>query len=208
MKRLAILGASGHGKVVADIAECCGWQLVEFFDDAWPDIRQNGLWNIVGDSNLLLNQLTNYDGIVVAIGSNVVRYQKLQALKSVGACLVSLIHPAATISRYACVGLCSVAMAGAIVNAGVTIGNGAILNTGCSVDHDCMLGESVHISPGAHLAGDVQIGDCCWVGIGASVRQGTTIGARSVIGAGAAVVHDLVEDVTAVGVPARVCTCR
>src|SRR5690606_24126355 len=36
MIRLAILGASGHGKVVADCAELCGWSVVEFFDDAWP----------------------------------------------------------------------------------------------------------------------------------------------------------------------------
>jgi len=48
MKRLAILGASGHGKVVADTAECCGWQAVEFFDDAWPQRQGNGAWLVVG----------------------------------------------------------------------------------------------------------------------------------------------------------------
>lgn len=208
MTRLAILGASGHGKVVADIAECCGWHQVDFFDDSWPGIQQNGHWIIVGDSKVLFDKLADYDGIVVAIGNNTIRHQKIHTLKSAGACLVSLFHPTSTISRYACVGLGSVAMAGVIVNSGVTVGDGAILNTGCSVDHDCVLGESVHISPGAHLAGDVQLGDCCWVGIGASVRQGITVGARSVIGAGAAVVCDLREDVTAVGVPARVLICR
>lgn len=36
MRKLAILGAGGHGKVVADTAECCGWEEVFFFDDAWP----------------------------------------------------------------------------------------------------------------------------------------------------------------------------
>jgi hypothetical protein len=62
VKRLAILGASGHGKVVADIAECCGWEQVDFFDDAWPSIQQNGAWQIVGDTNVLLVHLEKYDG--------------------------------------------------------------------------------------------------------------------------------------------------
>ena len=206
MKRLAVLGASGHGKVVAEIAECCGWQQIEFFDDAWPGIRKNGVWQVVGDTNALLARLASYDGAVVAIGNNVIRHRKLQALKAAGAYLVSLIHPAATVSRYATVGFGSVVMAGVIVNAGASIGSGAILNTGCSVDHDCELGEAVHVSPGARLAGGVHVGDHSWIGIGASVRQGITIGARAVIGAGAAVVKDLSADVTAVGVPAKVVT--
>jgi hypothetical protein len=40
--RLAILGASGHGKVVADAAGLAGWDEVVFFDDAWPGLTQNG----------------------------------------------------------------------------------------------------------------------------------------------------------------------
>ena len=203
MNRLAILGASGHGKVVADIAECCGWQQIDFFDDAWPGILQNGVWNIVGDTNMLLNHLSDYDGIIVAVGNNVIRCQKLHELTSAEACVVTLLHPAATISRYASVGIGSVVMAGGIVNAGATIGVGAILNTGCSVDHDCTLGEAVHISPGAHLAGDVEVGDNSWIGIGASVRQGMTIGSCVMVGAGAVVVSNLPDDVTAVGVPAQ-----
>ncbi len=38
MSRLAVLGASGHGKVVADCAELVGWSDIVFFDDAWPKI--------------------------------------------------------------------------------------------------------------------------------------------------------------------------
>lgn len=208
MKRLAILGASGHGKVVADIAECCGWQQVDFFDDAWPDLQQNGHWKIVGSTSALLANLGNYDGVAVGIGSNVIRYQKLRELAGAGAQLVSLLHPAAIVSQYASIGIGSVVMAGAIVNAGACVGDGSILNTGCSVDHDCTLGEAVHISPGARLAGSVSVGDFCWVGIGACVRQGTSIGTRAVIGAGAAVVHDVSDGVTAVGVPARDILCH
>lgn len=204
MTRLAILGASGHGKVVADTAELCGWGCIEFFDDAWPGRHQNGAWDVVGDSAALLARAQEYDGVVVAIGNNSVRQDKLDQLRGVGATLVSLVHPDATLSRYAVIGEGSVVFAGAVVNADAKIADGAILNTGCSIDHDCLLGSCIHVSPGARLAGGVTVKDLSWIGIGASVRQLVQIGARVTVGAGAAVVADVPDSVTVAGVPARI----
>jgi sugar O-acyltransferase (sialic acid O-acetyltransferase NeuD family) len=203
MKKLAILGASGHGKVVADTAECCGWQSVEFFDDAWPSIQKNGVWPIVGDTIALLKKLADFDGVLVAIGNNRIRYAKLLELQTMGGRLVTLVHPAAVVSRYAEIAEGTVVFAGAVVNAGTIIKPGAILNTGCSVDHDCVLGNAVHISPGARLAGGVCVGDESWVGIGSSVRQLINIGQSVVVGAGSAVVSDIPNDMVVAGVPAK-----
>lgn len=203
MKRLALLGASGHGKVIADTAECCGWQEIEFFDDAWPDRRSNGCWPVVGDTTALLANVGRFDGVLVAIGNNHIRQAKLLELQAAGAHIVSLIHPSATFSRYASLGVGSVVFAGAVINADTQIGQGAILNTGCSVDHDCILGNAVHISPGARLAGGVQMGDLSWVGIGASIRQLVLIGSSVIVGGGAAVIADVSDGLTVVGVPAR-----
>jgi len=204
MVKLAILGASGHGKVVADIAECCGWQRVVFFDDAWPDVGTNGVWQVVGDTEVLLDKISDYDGVIVGIGNNAIRHQKLQLLDAVDVNIVSLVHPSAIISNYASIGVGSVVMAGVAVNVDVKTGCGAILNTGCSIDHDCVLGKSVHVSPGARLAGSVHIGDRSWVGIGAVVRQSVDIGKDVMVGAGAAVISDLPDSVTALGVPAKI----
>ncbi len=203
MKHLAILGASGHGKVVADIAECCGWQQIVFFDDAWPGVLKNGAWQIVGDTETLLDKISDYDGVIVGIGNNAIRHQKLQLLDAVDVNIVSLVHPSAIISNYASIGVGSVVMAGVVVNVDVKTGCGAILNTSCSIDHDCALGDSVHVSPGARLAGNVCIGDKSWVGIGAVVRQSVDIGKNVMIGAGAAVISNLPDGATALGVPAR-----
>lgn len=203
MNRLAILGAGGHGKVVADTAECCGWQHVQFFDDAWPDLQENGVWPVVGDTAALMDRLADFDGVLVAIGNNRIRHAKLLELQAAGARLVRLIHPAATVSRYAAIGEGTVVFAGAVVNADARINLGGILNTGCSIDHDCVLGDAVHISPGARLAGGVQVGNLSWIGIGASVRQLIHIGPRVMVGAGSAVVCDIPNDVTVAGVPAK-----
>ncbi|MBV7562425.1 MULTISPECIES: NeuD/PglB/VioB family sugar acetyltransferase [unclassified Pseudomonas] len=203
MSRLAILGASGHGKVVADAAECCGWQVVDFFDDAWPQLGSNGAWQVVGDTAMLKSMLEAYDGVVVAIGNNAIRYSKLLELEAAGANLCNVLHPAATISRRAVLGNGVVAFAGVVVNADAHIGLGAILNTGCSIDHDCVLGAGVHVSPGARLAGGVRVGDLSWIGIGASVRQLIHIGYDVMVGAGAVVVSDIADRLTVVGTPAR-----
>lgn len=203
MRSLAILGASGHGKVVADTAECCGWGSIEFFDDHWPALQRNGHWDVVGNTAALLERLEDFDGVVVAIGANKVRHLKLIELHAAGARLCTLIHPAATVSRYASLDYGSVVFAGAVVNADARIGAGAIVNTGCSIDHDCVLGSAVHISPGARLAGGVNVGNLSWVGIGATVRQLVSIGAGSTIGAGAAVVANVADNLTVVGIPAR-----
>lgn len=203
MKRLAILGASGHGKVVADTAECCGWQVIEFFDDAWPQVSSIGVWPVVGNTRDLLGRVGEFDGVLVAIGNNSVRRRKMDELKASGAQLPVLMHPSSIISRYAKIGSGTVVFASAVVNAYAIVGEGAILNTGCSIDHDCVLGACVHVSPGARLAGSVTVGDGSWIGIGACVRQVLSIGSNVMVGAGAAVICDISDNMTVAGVPAR-----
>ncbi|MFG0408000.1 acetyltransferase [Pseudomonas sp. FYR_11] len=203
MKALAILGASGHGKVVADLAELCGWHKIDFFDDCWPDLKRNGAWTVMGSGAQLLELLENYQGVVVAIGNNAARAEKLLELQKCGARVPVLIHPGAVVSRHASLGSGTVVFAGAVVNAFTTVGPGAIINTGSSVDHDCEIGGYVHLSPGARLAGGVIVGTSSWIGIGAVVRQMVKIGCRATVGAGAAVVCDVPDDATVVGVPAR-----
>src|SRR5690554_4703953 len=117
MKRLAILGASGHGKVVADAAELAGWTEVVFFDDAWPKLAQNGPWPVVGDSASLLKDAGAFDGVVVAIGNNRIRQLKQRELAAAGASLISVVHPSAVVSTHATLGCGSVVFPHAVNNA-------------------------------------------------------------------------------------------
>ncbi|MFT6155861.1 MAG: sugar O-acyltransferase (sialic acid O-acetyltransferase NeuD family) [Neolewinella sp.] len=202
MARLAIVGASGHGRVVADAAECAGWGFIAFFDDAWPKLQSNGPWPVVGDMRALHSVANDYDGIVIAIGNNVIRQQKIREIESFCDKLVSVTHPAAIISPHATVGLGSVVLAGAVLNAFSSMGRGAIINTGAVVEHDVSLGECVHISPNATLAGGVMVGSLSWVGAGASLRQLVKIGSAVTVGMGSVVLNDVTSDNTVVGVPA------
>lgn len=203
-KSMAILGASGHGKVLAELAELNGYERIEFYDDAWPVKCQLEHWLIIGNTNDLFANLADYDACVVAIGNNAVRLNKLVALQQRHAALVSLVHPNATVSRYAQLGIGSVVMANAVVNPFAQVGMGGIINTGAVVEHDCVLGDAVHLSPNSALAGGSRLGDGVWLGIGAVTKQLVKIGANTTIGAGAVVIQDIPCDCIAIGAPAKV----
>jgi sugar O-acyltransferase (sialic acid O-acetyltransferase NeuD family) len=203
MKRLALLGASGHGKVVADVALACGWDEVSFFDDAWPERSKNGPWPVVGNGAMLMACLHEFQGVIVSIGDCAVRWSKHLELRAAGGTLVTVVHPTATISRYAALGAGSVVMAAAVVNIDSHIGQAAIINTGATVDHDCWLADGVHICPGAHLSGSVRVGYCSMVGVGVAVKQGITIGNQTIIGAGAVLVRHVEDGAVVAGNPAH-----
>jgi sugar O-acyltransferase (sialic acid O-acetyltransferase NeuD family) len=201
MKILAILGASGHGRVIADAALSSGqWQQVCFYDDAYPTLQMNGNHAVIGDSAALLSCDLP---VIVAIGDNRRRLQKLQWLKQHGVIIASVVHHASVISSDARIGVGTVVMAGAVINTGSVIGEGCIINSRAVVEHDCVLADGVHISPGASLGGGCLLSTGVWIGIGASVKQMINFGEFSIAGAGSAVVKPVLAKQVVAGVPAR-----
>lgn len=202
VKRCAILGASGHGKVVAEIAELNGYEHITFFDDRWPSLASVEHWNINGDTASLLAMACEYDVVVVAIGHNATRCSKQRELSAAGANFNVLVHPSAVISNYANIKPGTVVMANAVVNPFSDIGASCIINSSSIVEHDCRLADGVHISPNASLAGGVEVGENSWVGIGSQVKQLVVIGSNVVIGAGSTVLNNVEKNRTVAGSPA------
>ncbi len=206
-KKLFILGASGHGKVVADIAlaqQC--WQEIVFYDDAFPAKTSVGSFNIAGDSQALLSDYAD-NAVVIGIGNNEIRQQKHEFLEANDIPVATLIHPSAIISPSASIGPGSVVMPGAIVNADSHIGKSCIINTGAIVEHDCVVSDYAHLSPNACIGGQVTIGKGSWIGLGGSVKNQISIGDYTTVGVGAAVVKNIGSNETVVGVPAKPVKC-
>ena len=200
MNRLVIIGASGHGKVIADIAKKNGYKDIIFLDDN-PNTKQCGTYAVCGGCD---NAESYKDAdFIVAIGNNSYRRNVQSSLKDKGLKVVSLIHPAAVVASSATVGAGTVIMAGAVVAPYAILGEGCIVNTCASVDHDCVAGDYVHIAVGVHMAGSVSIGEDTMVGAGATIINNITICKNCIIGAGAVVVRDMVEPGTYVGTPAK-----
>ena len=200
MNSLVIVGASGHGKVVADIAGKNGYSDIMFLDDNRA-VKLCGGYKVIGECK----DAINYRGadFIVAIGNTKIRRSLQTELNEANLHIVSLIHPNAIIASSVKIGIGTVVMAGAVLNPYTEIGKGCIINTCASVDHDCRIGDFVHVSVGAHVAGTVILGDNTWIGAGVTVSNNTEIVSDCMIGAGAVVVNSITECGTYVGVPAR-----
>lgn len=200
--KLVIIGASGHGKVVVDIAiKMNKWKNIVFLDDDVAIKACMGL-GVVGKTGKAF-ELANEADVFVAVGNNEIREKLQNELESAGVKLPLLIHPSATIGAEVEIGSGSVIMAGVVINSATEIGKGCIINTAATVDHDNRIADYVHVSPGAHLAGMVTVGVKTWIGIGSIVSNNLTVTGNCKIGAGAVVVKNITESGTYVGIPAR-----
>ncbi|MGF1828104.1 acetyltransferase [Photobacterium angustum] len=203
MKKLAIIGAGGHSKVVAEIAELTGWKNIAFYDDRWPDETRNGLYKILGTFNDYCKSYNDYDGVVIAIGNNSIRANLHSALVNLNAPLVSLIHPRATVSSRAIIGSGTVVMANAVINPDVLIGSNCIINSSSIIEHDCEIADHVHICPNSALAGNVKVHEKSWIGISSTIIQQVVIGREVFVGAGSTVIRDVPDNLKVVGTPAK-----
>lgn len=199
MKQLVIIGASGHGKVVADIARKIGYDEIYFLDDNENRMECGG-YAVAGKSS----RYVDFDcDVIVAIGNPKDRERIQKDVELAGKSVPALVHPNASIAEDVEIGKGTVVVAGAVINSGARIGRGCIINTGASVDHDCEVADFVHVSVGAHVAGTVRIGERTWIGAGATVSNNIDICADCMIGAGAVVIMDIEKPGTYIGVPAK-----
>ena len=150
-RRLAIIGAGGHGKVIGEIALLNKYGVINFFDDKLDEI-ENYPFKIVDTINNLNKYINNYDDYFVAIGENHLRSKKIEWLKKKKFNVVNLIHPQSIISKLSSLGEGTCVMANAVINPGVKIKDGVIINTSASIDHDCFIEDFAHISPNCACA--------------------------------------------------------
>ena len=198
MNKLIIIGAGGHGKVVADNALKNGYTDICFVDDHSTG-ECMGV-PIVGTSTDIQALNDGKTDFIIGIGNNAIR-KKIAEQFDVN--WVTLIHPSAQIAVNVSVGKGTVVMAGAVINACAMVGDHCIINTCAVIEHDNVIEDYVHISPNAALGGTVHIRECTWIGLGAMVINNIDVCENCMVGAGAAVVKNITESGTYVGIPAR-----
>ena len=203
MNSIALVGAGGHGKVVADIAAQKGYKKIEFFDDNYPQKQKLGPWPIMGRVDALKGNIGDYNKVIVTIGDNLTRAKIAKEVEGIVG-MATLIHPSAIVSDYADILAGTAVMANAVINPYSTIEENVIVNTSAIVDHDCLIQEFSHISPGAILAGNVTIGPNSWIGLGARIIQGVTLGKGVIVAAGSTVTKSYPGKVMLAGTPAKI----
>ncbi len=188
-----IVGAGGHGRVLADALRLEGREVAGFVDPH-PEPK-SGEPPILGDDDALEDwpDCGLVNGIGGAAGSEA-RRQVQRRLEAAGRRFCGVRHPSAIVAATARIDPTVQLLARAVVQPGATLEAGVIVNTGAIVEHDCIVGAFTHCAPGSILCGGVIVGAGCHIGAGAVIREGVRLGDRIVVGAGAVVVRDCLEE--------------
>ncbi|GAA0078695.1 acetyltransferase [Clostridium sp. CTA-5] len=207
MKKIILVGAGGHCKVIIDIIKSTNQYEIVGITDNNSKGSILGI-PIIGDDSILqdiYNKDVKYAFTAIGALKNIkIRNNIYMKLKEIGFKLPVLIHKKAMVSQFSSIKEGTCVMAGAIVNSDSSIEENCIINTGAVIEHDCNIGSNCHISPNTSIAGGVYIGFNTHIGIGSSVIEGIKIGNNVTIGAGAVVINDIKDDSLAVGIPAKI----
>jgi sugar O-acyltransferase (sialic acid O-acetyltransferase NeuD family) len=214
VRRVAIVGAGGHGREVLDVVEAINraaptFEVVGFVADRVDDevLARRGAAHLGSVDDLASSRIPAVDAgvdLVLAVGDPTAREALVRALAPLGPTWASaLVHPLASIGSDVALGDGTVVAAGARITTNVRVGCHVQVNVNAVISHDCTVADHATLSPGVLVNGAASIGAGALLGTGAVVTPGRTVGEWAVVGAGAVVVSDVPAGVTAIGVPAR-----
>lgn len=150
-RKLLIIGAGGHGEVVAEVAADCGYSDIAFIDDNSE--------KAIGTISDLSKFQKEYVDAFIGIGNNKLRGQLLETIKNIGFNVPVLIHPSAYISRSCKIQKGVIVEPKAIVNTHSIIKEGSIVSLGAIVDHDVTVGMCCHINAGSIVKAGAKVKD-------------------------------------------------
>ncbi len=210
LPKIAVFGAGGFGLEVAMLIEQINaagpiWEMIGFFDDGKPEGVVINDYPVLGGIDAL-NAWPEELSLVFALGIPRTKRAVFENIRNSNIRYPVLIHPSAIVgsSRFITIGDGCIICAGTIITTNISIGKHVILNLACTVGHETSIGDFSSFMPTCNISGEVKIGKGTFWGTGAKVINQKNVGDNVVVGAGAVVVTDLPDDVTAVGVPAKV----
>ena len=199
LRRVVVIGAGGHAKVVIATLQAAGFAVAALLDD---DPARAGSVLLGVEVQGTTADLLRVERVpaVIAVGDN--RSRREIAGRLAGLEWLSVVHPAAFVHPSVRLGPGTIVFAGCVIQPDTILGSHVIVNTGARVDHDCLIEDFVHLAPGTLLAGGVTVREGALLGVGSAAIPGVTVGPWTTVGAGGVVIDDLPGGVTAVGVPA------
>ncbi|MCD6474854.1 MAG: acetyltransferase, partial [Anaerolineaceae bacterium] len=210
IKKYCCFGAGGFGLEVAMLIEQINdvsneWNLIGFFDDGVEAGTLVNGYPVLGG----VKELNCWKGelhLSLALGIPKTKKTVFEKIKNKNVTYPTLIHPNVISgkSEYVKLGEGCIVCAGNIITTNIEIGKHVILNLACTVGHETKIGDFSSFMPTCNISGEVTIGESTFWGTGAKVINQTKIGNNVIIGAGAVVTTDIPDDVTAVGIPAKV----
>lgn len=200
MKKLAIIGSSLLGKLIAYHAEN-DFEVVGYYDDF-----TNGE-NILGKTENILKDFENkkFDYLIIGIGyvQMKARVELFNRYKN-KIPFANVIHSSSYIDKSVKLGEGLFILPGCTIDMECELGDNVLCNTGCTIAHHTKINSHCFLGPSVSIAGLVNVNLACFIGVGSTLKDSITIGQYSIIGAGSVVIKDVEERTVSVGVPAKV----
>lgn len=207
MKRLAIIGSSDLGQLIAYHAFTDKhYNVVGFYDDyKTKNDVVDGIKVLGKISDLLSDHADNkFDCIMVAIG-----YKHMAARQSVFEQFKgkmpfgSIIHSSAFVDTSATVKEGCFILPGCILDRNVYLHENVLLNTGCVIAHDSSVEKHSFLSPAVKMAGFSKVGSACNIGINTTIIDNISICDNVQTGGGAVIINSITEPGLYIGIPAK-----
>jgi sugar O-acyltransferase (sialic acid O-acetyltransferase NeuD family) len=210
LQKIAIFGAGGFGMEVAMLVEHINavtptWDLLGFFDEGEPKGKIVNGYSVLGGISEL-NEWETRLSVVLALGLPKTKKQVLEKIRNDRIPYPVLIHPSVIMGKrdYLTIGEGTIICAGTILTTNIRIGRHVLLNLSCTVGHQTEIGDFCSFMPTCNISGEVRIGEGNFWGTGAKIINRKRVGNNVTVGAGAVIVNDVPDNVTVIGVPARV----
>lgn len=204
---LGIYGAGGLGRETLDLIDAINksaptWGDILFIDDCGTHVNVEGI--PVKSLDCFLEAAKGQEAkVIVAVGEPSLRKKLYDRAAQGGLDFATLIHPNVQVGRGTRVGKGCIIQYGTFISCDVTLGDNILLQPNCSIGHDSIVGTGCVLSSYVCIAGHCRIGEGTYLGLNSPVREGTTIGCNSIVGMGSVVMRDILDDVIAMGNPAR-----
>ena len=210
MKKIVILCAGDFGKELAWLIEDINahhpaYEILGFLDDDENKIGKdfNG-YKCIGKISLL-SDLAKEQDVCATIATQESRFRKKFVEENPEFHnWETLIHPSVNISKTSRLGSGCVVCANCNISVNTTLGDHCILNLGVTIGHDCEISDYVSLMSGTVISGHVIIKESAYFGSNSTVVPGKKIGTNSKVGAGSVVIRNVKDNVTVMGVPAKV----
>lgn len=201
MEKLILIGAGGYAKSVLDSIDKYNYRMVGFIDEFKQETKHLG-FPILAHNLAEIPEKEKYV-YFISIGNNVKRKIWYERLKENHLRIINIVDSTAIISPRAQMGNGCFVGKMAIINSEAKVGNNCIINTKALMEHGTKIEDHVNLSTNSVINGDVRIGEGSFVGSASVIIGQKKIGKWTTVGAGAVVIHDVEDNITVAGVPAK-----
>jgi sugar O-acyltransferase (sialic acid O-acetyltransferase NeuD family) len=203
MRDVILVAASGLAREVIAAAQD-DYRIVGILDDdpALHGTTVGGIAVLGGTAHA-----AEYDAaLLLCVGAGTGRRALAERLRALGIDehrYATVVDASVRIPSTCSVGAGSILLAGTVMTTDVVIGSNVVVMPNVVLTHDVRLGDFATLASGVSLGGGVSVHSAAYVGMNAAVRQRVVIGAGAIVGMGAAVLEDVPDGETWVGVPAH-----